>query len=418
MAEIAKNTVAVPISDVVVLGGGRATLITDRPFVREDIGAYGRDLANMGQVPTNAFETLAKSEIKGRGGAGFPFHHKVLAALEQSKTPVVVVNGEEGEPCSVKDRYLMRFRPHLVIDGAWITAKLVKASAIYIYTADEYSADSMRRALDERKLDVQTSIVICPNTYVAGESSAATRFISHGVAKPLAKPPYPHDEGVSGLPTLVSNVETFACVALAVRSEVTPSTFLATISYEGKKAVLAEVPYGTPLSELAASVGAEQAEIVAPGGLFGGVVPTSLPLNASRESFAAASSSIGSGTFVFFPKRSGAISVAAGIATLLHSASAGQCGSCLNGTNAVRKALARMAAGETGKTTLDDLQRWAIGLKGRGACSLPDGAAVLVDTLFRHFRSELDAVDETTTPFEMNWSVLPPSSEKLVMEAV
>ena len=151
---------------------------------------------------------------------------------------VVVVNGEEGEPTSVKDRWLLRTRPHLVIDGALRAASAVGAATVYVYVSDAVAAGSVRAALAE--LDGQLSLDGGPVQidvwqvgpgYVAGEETAAVNAINGRPAKPSEKPPRPYEEGVRGLPTLVSNAETFANLpGIAAGADAgRPDTFLLTL---------------------------------------------------------------------------------------------------------------------------------------------------------------------------------------------
>jgi NADH:ubiquinone oxidoreductase subunit F (NADH-binding) len=167
----------------------------------------------------SAYEALLgeveKSGLLGRGGAAFPLGVKlrtVRAAHLRGHDTVVVANGEEGEPASVKDRWLMRHRPHLVLDGLRLAARLVGAQRAYVYVSDTAAALAVDNALSEVGFDtlggLEISIVTVAPGYVAGEETAAVRVINGGPAKPTDKPPRPFQHGVAGHPTLVSNVET------------------------------------------------------------------------------------------------------------------------------------------------------------------------------------------------------------------
>src|SRR6476660_1961808 len=167
--------------------------------------------------PDRLLSEVDLSGLLGRGGAAFPMGtklHTVCAASRRGAETVVVANGEEGEPASVKDRWLLRNRPHLVLDGLRIASAIVGASRAYVYVSDQQSATAVAAALGELKTETfgatAVNVVTVEPTYVAGEETAAVRRINGGPAKPTDKPPRPFEQGVSGLPTMVSNVETLA----------------------------------------------------------------------------------------------------------------------------------------------------------------------------------------------------------------
>src|SRR6516164_9200613 len=162
-------------------------------------------------------DTIERSGLRGRGGAAFPFAVKARAVRRVARwtqPPVVVANGEEGEPASVKDRWLLRNRPHLVLDGLRLAAAAVGAGQAYVYVSDPGAAQSVSAALADARaagrLSLPVRVTVVEPGYVAGEETAAVRAINGGPAKPTDKPPRPFEEGVAGLPTLVSNVETLA----------------------------------------------------------------------------------------------------------------------------------------------------------------------------------------------------------------
>ena len=185
---------------------------------REDLAGY-RALG--GYQPLDEAEELLgvveASGLLGRGGAGFPLAVKVRAVRDNGRSAggaVVVANGEEGEPASIKDRWLLRHRPHLILDGLRLAAAMVAADRTYVYVSDAESASSVESALAELGPDVLDGIAVEVHKveagYVAGEETAAVRALNGGPVKPTDKPPRPFQEGVGGLPTLVSNVETLA----------------------------------------------------------------------------------------------------------------------------------------------------------------------------------------------------------------
>ena len=159
------------------------------------------------------------SGLLGRGGAAFPLAVKLQTVRDNGRRAggsVVVANGEEGEPASIKDRWLLRHRPHLVLDGLRLAARWSSAERAYVYVSDPGAADAVSTALHEIDHQVLDGLSITMRTvepgYVAGEETAAVRALNGGPAKPTDKPPRPFEEGVGRLPTMVSNVETLALI--------------------------------------------------------------------------------------------------------------------------------------------------------------------------------------------------------------
>src|SRR6266700_900715 len=234
---------------------------------------------------------IEQSGLRGRGGAAFPFAIKarsVRQMAERGPTPIVVANGEEGEPASVKDRWLLRNRPHLVLDGLLLAAAVVGADRAYVYVSDPAAARSVAGALHQAELAgrvaLPVEITVVEPAYVAGEETAAVRAINGGPAKPTDKPPRPFEAGVSDCPTLVSNVETLANLPFLYRhgadvyreagTAASPGTFLATVSGGGRAAVLYELPHGIAFRELLVlhGVASRAVQGVRMGGYFSGLL--------------------------------------------------------------------------------------------------------------------------------------------------
>src|SRR5271166_4403950 len=284
------TTQAEPIT-VATAPGCPARLLGEQPQTREDLAAYR---ARGGYRPlTDADKLLSEVEssgLVGRGGAAFPLAVKLRAVRDNGKSAggtVAVANGEEGEPASIKDRWLLRNRPHLVLDGLRLAAAIVAADGAYVYVSDPESARSVQAALAELGPElhgITVELVTVDPGYVAGEETAAVRAINGGPAKPTDKPPRPYQQGVAGLPTLVSNVETLAALpflqvhgAEAFRSEGTsmsPGTFLMTITGAGRPPVLYELPHGLPFTEMLAlhGVSPDRVRGALMGGYFAGLL--------------------------------------------------------------------------------------------------------------------------------------------------
>jgi|GEM_PF-5489484 len=195
------------------------------PF-RPDAESFATHHQRLGPLPSlppdQLIAELEASGLLGRGGAGFPVARKWRAVAERSSGgAVVLANGAEGEPLSLKDRSLMAARPHLVIDGALLAARAVGADDITFYIGVEHRAAdaALRHALAERPAAVRSRarIVRAPVGYVSGEESAAVHFVNVGDGRPTTTPPRPFERGVGGRPTLVQNVESLALAALIAR---------------------------------------------------------------------------------------------------------------------------------------------------------------------------------------------------------
>jgi NADH:ubiquinone oxidoreductase subunit F (NADH-binding) len=347
-------------------------------------GGYRADIA-----PEELLSRVEAADLRGHGGAGFPTAVKLRAVRDGAGASVVVANGEEGEPGSVKDRWLLRARPHLVLDGLVHAARITGADRAYVYLSDPVAAAAVRDALGEYAPDsaLTVEVVRTEPAYVAGEESAVVRRIDGGPALPTAKPPRPFERGVGGAPTLIANVETLARLALLASDTTATGTALLTLSGGGlPAAVLTEAPYGVTLAQLATDHAALPPAGVLMGGLFGGLLPPSaLRLPLDRELLTRAGTGLGCGAIRFLAPDECPVSVAADAVDHLTVESSRQCGVCVSGTRSLRDTLVALAEGRCDADGLAALGRWAQGLPGRGACGLLDAAARLAGSLLTGF---------------------------------
>jgi NADH:ubiquinone oxidoreductase subunit F (NADH-binding) len=343
---------------------------------------------------------LERSDLRGRGGAGFPVGRKWLSVASRRGPRVVVANGAEGEPLSFKDRLLMQARPHLVLDGAALAGGAVGAGEIVVYVGGEHRAgvEALHRALAERPHRERRHIrvVEAPPGYVAGEATAAVQFLNSGVALPASTPPRPFEAGVGGRPTLVQNVETLAAVALIARHGDAwyreHGTCLVTVTGSVRRPGVVEVPLGTSIGEVVERAGLEPrgAQAVLLGGYFGGWINAGqawgLPLHPER--LRDAGLSLGCAVVAPLGAERCGVAETARIVGYLAGESAGQCGPCVFGLGAIAKALHRVAALAARPDDLVRLDRWSAELTGRGACHHPDGAATLVRSALAVFADD------------------------------
>jgi NADH:ubiquinone oxidoreductase subunit F (NADH-binding) len=388
--------------DARIWPGLSSSILLDRPWEREDgntymsRGGYSRDSAG---DATLLLAAMRAAELRGRGGAAFPTATKLEAVVKAAPPtrPIVVGNGAEGEPFSFKDRYLMRYRPHMVLDGLINCSSIAAADEAIIYTCDSASAESLRDALREHASPIPVSIVVSEHSYVAGEETAVVDRLSGGIGLPTDKPPRPFESGVGGRPTAVLNVDTLAQVALLslpAKDGPFPASFLASaVSIEGQPA-LYELPLGASLSDLAGDFGRGKATFTAVimGGLFGGMAPLTEDVSLQFTRQPESDTALGCASFFFIDQNEDCpVAAAADVAAYLSRNNARQCGSCMRGTASAAKALNLLCAGAGSTSLLDDFARWARVLPGRGACAVPDGVARLLRCLLTHFTPVIEA---------------------------
>jgi NADH:ubiquinone oxidoreductase subunit F (NADH-binding) len=351
-------------------------------------------------------DAIEQSGLRGRGGAAFPFAAKARAVRQAAQrcglAPVAVANGEEGEPASAKDRWLLRNRPHLVLDGLRLAAAVTGADQAYVYVSDPAAARAVAAALNEAglagRLSLPVRITVVEPAYVAGEETAAVRAINGGPAKPTDKPPRPFQSGVQNRPTLVSNVETLANLPsiyehgpAAYRdagTQASPGTFLATVSGGGRPPALYELPHGIAFRDLLELHGVAETEVsgVLMGGYFAGLLNRqALDMTLDHESTRAAGTGLGCGALAILSGTDCPVAVAASVMAYFARENAGQCGSCFNGTAAMSAVLDALRDGDAADDDFARLRRWSQVLRGRGACGTLDGAVNLAASLLAQF---------------------------------
>jgi NADH:ubiquinone oxidoreductase subunit F (NADH-binding) len=369
------------------------------------IGRYGRP-PSPGRDGTRRqmlLDEVERSGLTGRGGAAFPTARK-LAAVAAQAAPVVVANGTEGEPASAKDKVLLARSPHLVLDGAVLAAALVGARQVVIVVhhsvreiIDEAVAERRHAGLDR----VRIHIVTGADRFVGGEASAVVHWIERGIPAPTLTPPRLSERGLGGKPTLVQNVETLAHLALIARNGASwfrtlgtaeePGTMLVTVLGAVNEPSVHEIAIGTPVGEVLRLAGGASAPLQALllGGYFGrwagAAAATALPFSASG--LAPLGAGVGAGLIAALPADACGLAETARVVRYLADESAGQCGPCLFGLDAVAGEVQRLADGRT--ASLATLRRWLSQVDGRGACRHPDGTVGLIRSALCVFGAEL-----------------------------
>ncbi|MFB7667130.1 NADH-ubiquinone oxidoreductase-F iron-sulfur binding region domain-containing protein [Kitasatospora sp. NPDC056138] len=400
---------ALELPEVRWLGSARLTAGLDR-HQRLDLAAHSRvhpPLAD--RTRANLLELAEDVDLRGRGGAGFPFARKARATLagadRSGARPVIVVNGAEGEPPSAKDAMLLARAPHLVLDGACLAAVAFGAEEIVIGVAAGSPGEiSVPAALAERDLPCPARTVCLPERFVSGESGALIRGVNGQPALPPAVKARAADGGAGGVrqrPTLLSNAETWAQLAVAaqlgpeayaaVGTAAEPGTVLLTVNRVGTGPLVVEVPAGTRLGPVLDACAIPPGDGVLVGGYHGTWLH---PVDAagaqlSRAGLAALGGTLGAGAIAVLPADTCALGEVALVAAWLAAESAGQCGPCKRGLPDAAEAFAALAAGQP--SALEQARSALGAAKGGGACSHPDGTARFVLSALDVFAPDVDA---------------------------
>ncbi|MFF7729853.1 NADH-ubiquinone oxidoreductase-F iron-sulfur binding region domain-containing protein [Streptomyces sp. NPDC008001] len=402
-----------PEPAVLALGRPRLLAGLDRA-ARLDRSAHLSVHGSLPQHTEAQLTALAEAvALRGRGGAGFPFARKLQVvgrtARRRGARPAVVVNGCEGDPACRKDAVLLARAPHLVLDGALLAAAALGAGSVVVGVTRAAAEASVREALAERGLagrrggSVRARVVRLPERLVSGESSALLRAADGGLPLPPGQHGRAAQEGLGGAPTLLSNAETFAQLALAARlgaegyaatgAPGEPGTLLLTVSGAVPEPQVVEVPGGVPLAYVLKVCGsAPELQGVLTGGYHGAWLDTATAARAriSYGGLAGCGGVLGPGAVVALPEDTCPLGETVRAAHWLAAESAGQCGPCRSGLPELAGALADVAAG-AGQGALERVREAAGGVRGRGACGHPDGAARFVLTALSAFTDDLAA---------------------------
>jgi NADH:ubiquinone oxidoreductase subunit F (NADH-binding) len=371
-----------------------------------------------GAAPAGLITEVEQSGLAGRGGAAFPTGRKMRAVAEADRTAgtrgarrkaarSVVANGAESEPASGKDRVLLSWAPHLVLDGIAVAAEAVGATQGYLclHEGENDLARQLEASVAERERAglnrVPVTVAAVPGGYVASQETALVSHLNGNPPKPTFVPPRPSQKGVQGRPTLVQNVETLAHIALIARYGADwfrdigapAGSALVTVSGAVRKPGVYEAALGTPVGELLRQAGgpAEPPQAVLAGGYFGGWLPYQQAVNVPVNDAAlrAVGACLGPGVLVLLPDSACGLAETARIADYLATQSAGQCGPCRNGLPALAGVLWEIAFGRVSRDALIWADRLPALVAGRGACHLPDGTAAFVVSALRVFADEL-----------------------------
>ncbi|WP_374335875.1 NADH-quinone oxidoreductase subunit NuoF [Leeia sp.] len=375
------------------------------------------------QVPQDeVIAEVKNSSLRGRGGAGFP------TGLKWSFMPrsfpgdkYIVCNSDEGEPGTFKDRDIMWFNPHALIEGMIIAAYTMGVKRGYnyihgeifeVYQRFEAALDEARQAglLGERILGSEFSFDLFAHhgygAYICGEETALLESLEGKKGQPRFKPPFPASFGLYGKPTTINNTESFASVPFILRDGATKfleagkpnngGTKLFSISGHVNRPGNYEIPLGTPFATLLEMAGGmrngAKLKAVIPGGSSAPVLPgdVMMDLTMDYDAISKAGSMLGSGAVIVMDENVCMVKALERLAYFYHEESCGQCTPCREGTGWLYRVVHRIESGQGRADDLDLLSSVGNNMAGRTICALADAAVFPVRSFTKHFKHEFE----------------------------
>jgi len=380
----------------------------------------------MGKGQDWIVDEVKASGLRGRGGAGFPTGLKMSFMPKESdgRPQYLVVNADEGEPGTCKDREIMRHDPHKLVEGCLLAGFAMRAEAAYIYIRGEFyrEAEALQSAIDEAyaagligenasgtgyKFDVYVHRGM--GAYICGEETALIESLEGKKGQPRLKPPFPANVGVWGCPTTVNNVESIAVIPTILRRtaawfaglgrENNTGTKIFSISGHVNNPCNVEEEMGIPLKELiekhAGGVrgGWDNLLAVIPGGSSVPVLPKRIcdTVLMDFDSLKAVQSGLGTAAVIVMDKSTDIVRAIARLSSFYQHESCGQCTPCREGTGWMARVMDRMVRGEAEPEEIDSLLDVTKQIEVHTICALGDAAAWPIQGLIRHFRPELEA---------------------------
>lgn len=359
--------------------------------------------------PDGVVEELETSGLTGRGGAGFPAHIKWRAVQGQAETErYVVLNADEGEPGTFKDREVILRRPHLVVEGLAIAAFALSAGDVYIYVRGEFGRvkQSLMAALEEaRELGVLDEAVGWHfhdghGAYICGEETALLEALEGKRGMPRMKPPFPVEHGFRGKPTLIQNVESIACVPSILSrggewfqqaGRTQPGSKLYCMSGHVERPGVYEAPMGVSMEELIDMAGGVVGTLKAfsPGGASSGFLPADrIGVAMDFQALAEEGSMLGSAGAVVLNDTVDMVEASLTQAVFFEDESCGQCAPCRIGTQILRQTLERYLAEGRDPKTLEFVDDVSWGMGEASICGLGQAAALPLTSAMKHWPEE------------------------------
>ncbi|MSO68857.1 MAG: NADH-quinone oxidoreductase subunit NuoF [Alphaproteobacteria bacterium] len=372
-------------------------------------------------------EEIKASDLRGRGGAGFPAGLKwsfMPKQIDPKRPHYLVVNADESEPGTCKDRDILRYDPHKLVEGCLLAGFAMRAHASYIYIRGEFvnEAKNLQAAIDQAYAagligknacgsdwDFDVYVHRGAGAYICGEETGLLESLEGKAGRPRLKPPFPAAVGLYGCPTTINNVETIAVAPTILRRggawfaglgrPKNTGTKVFCISGHVNQPCNVEEEMGIPLKELiekhAGGVrgGWDNLKAIIPGGSSVPLLPKSIcdDVLMDFDSLRAVRSGLGTAAVIVMDKSTDVIAAIARLSHFYMHESCGQCTPCREGTGWVYRTMQRMVKGEASVDEIDRLNDVVGQIEGHTICALGDAAAWPVQGLIRHFRDELEA---------------------------
>ena len=399
-------------------------------------GAWHLTREMLQQTPEWICDQIKASGLRGRGGAGFPTGLKwtFMPKEVRDRPHYLVVNADESEPGTCKDREIMRHDPHLLIEGCMVASYAMRAHACYVYLRGEYIAE--REALEKAVKEAYEAGLIGKNNnngwdfdlyvhhgagaYICGEETALLESLEGKKGQPRLKPPFPANAGLYGCPTTVNNVESIAVAPTILRRGAewfagfgrpnNTGTKLFCVSGHVNKPCNVEEEMSITFRDLiephcgGIRGGWDNLKAVIPGGSSVPMVPAEQIMDAYMDfdTLRDLRSGLGTAAVIVMDKSTDLIQAIARISYFYKHESCGQCTPCREGTGWMWRVLERMAKGQAEMSDIDMLLDVAGQVEGHTICALGDAAAWPVQGLIRHFRHEIeDRISEYRAPRTM-----------------
>ena len=403
------------------------TLEFDTPWSLENyrkLGGYSvwEKILKEKTPPEQIIEELKTSALRGRGGAGFPTGLKWSFMPRQAPgQKYIVCNSDEGEPGTCKDRDILRYNPHQLIEGMAIAGYVIGATVGYHYIRGEfwepyercegaleeaYKAGLLGKNINGSGVDFDLYNHLGAGAYICGEETALLESLEGKKGQPRFKPPFPAGFGLYGRPTTINNTESLASVPVILQKggqwfleQGKPNnggTKIFCVSGHVNKPGNFEVPLGTPFKDLLAMAGGiregHQFKALIPGGSSVPVLPAeiAMDMNMDYDSIAKAGSMLGAGSVIVMDESTCMVRALARLSHFYYEESCGQCTPCREGTGWLARVVHRIEHGQGREEDLALLNDVAGRVGGRTICALGDAAAMPVQSFLKHFRHEFE----------------------------
>jgi len=377
---------------------GPSTALAQRDETLADYEARG-GFEVLRNLPPNEkiVEELKASGLAGLGGAGFPTGVKWEAVAREPGPRYVVVNADEGEPGTIKDRYVMELRPHLMLEGMLVAMRFAEATEGFIYLREEYATARARLlgALDELRaagiLDgLSIELVVGAGAYICGEETAMLESMEGRRGMPRLKPPFPSQVGYLGRPTLINNVETLAHIPAILRlgGEAWPHVRLWSVSGAVAAPGCYEAPIDVTLRELIddyAGGATEEIGAIVPGGAASGILPPeALDVPLTRDALREWGVGAGSAAVQVFPRSYSPLRLLAETMRFFAEESCQKCTPCRIGNRGMHHVLEELEKGEV-VMSREQVEEWLDTMAATSICGLGQGAPFPMRAAFRYW---------------------------------